>query len=145
MNAEDRAQVNELLGELREILDQYNYNPIYYFLLFASFIVISIIVIVTMGEFWYLIFFLIIFYPDLWGKKKPTQGPSDRDLAEAAAFIMQKCINIARYSPQDIQRSFSFDVKFDGNLELYQEFAKYYPSHASMKLRSLSKIPISKV
>ena len=98
-----------------------------------------------MGEFWYLIFFLIIFYPDLWGKKKPTQDPSDRELAEAAAFIMQKCVDIARYSPQDTRRRFGYDIKLDGNLELYQEFAKYFPSHASLKLRSLSKIPISKV
>jgi len=143
MSEADKQKIQELHAELDEVLE-YCYSPIYKLLITLIFFVVSIIVVLAIGDFWAIVIFLIVFFPDLLGMKKKNNAPTQKELVRAALSIMSQCVNIVKYPGSDIMSQTSRQILnyeyFHNNLKLYKEFIKLFPHKKSLKLWDLARV-----
>lgn len=133
----DAKLVNKKLEKIQRLVALTPY-PVYKYLAFVAFVVVSVCVGIVLGEFWYIVLFTIIFWPFLTGKDtgKTTDGEK---AAYEIAHLMAECMYIIEYPPDSTLRDPSRLIGVFPNDKLYSDFVSMFPSCRSLKLRFIMK------
>ena len=133
LSDEDVTQLSSALGEIRFLLD-HEHSLFYWILAGIAATVACICVVLTVGEFWFIVIFIILFWPSLmaYGTKS-----KDRERIDRIAQLMSICLTIISRPPE--RRVFINDGARVRGIKLYNAFIEVFPSYQSWKLRYAMK------
>ena len=133
LSDEDVMQLSSTLGEIRLLLD-HEHSLFYWILAGIAATVACICVGLVVGEFWFIVILVILFWPSLtaYGTKN-----KDRERIDRIAQLMSICLTIISQPPE--HRVFIDDGARVRGIELYNAFIKVFPSYQSGKLRYAMK------